>query len=273
MMRNGPWWLSKLTRGLDRERGAGRVLSRVYGAGLNWFYGDGGIDWITNGEHVRIHPAVRGKIPPLNEVELFTFLKDGVRPGQVVFDVGTFIGTYAVFEARWVGPGGRVVAFEPTAKNWPMIEAHLKMNGVADRVELIRAAAGDRSGHTTFYQHHRDSDQNSVLPLLTEAGTATRVPMVTLDEIAETLNLMPDWIRMDVQGFEVSVLRGAQRILAQTDKPVRIVVELHPGIWSLNGSSVSDVREALRALGLAVKPIPPATELFPDGGHVELVRG
>jgi hypothetical protein len=100
----------------------------------------------------------------------------------------------------------------------------------------------------------------------------TDVPMVTLDEIADRLGLTPDWIRMDVQGFELSVLRGARRILARPGTPVRIVAEMHPVIWSLNGLDRRQVKEALRELGLAAKPIGPSTEEFPDGGHVELVR-
>jgi len=268
----GPLWISRITQGLNRENAVTRVLSRLYGVGLDVLYGTTGIDWETNGEPIRIHPRMRGKIPPANEVELFAVLKEGIQPGHVIFDVGTFIGTYAVFEAKWSGPAGRVVAFEPTAGNWPLIEAHLRMNGVQDRVELIKAAAGDRSGLTRFHQHIKDSDQNSVLQLMTPADSRlSEVPMVTLDEIAERLHLQPDWIRMDVQGFEFSVLRGARKILARRDKPVRIVVELHPGIWALNGLATSDIEEILRDLGLAAKPIEPSTERFPDG-HVELVR-
>lgn len=266
-------WISRVTRGLNREHPVARLLSRAYGAGLNALYGETGIAWATNGENIRIHPSLRGKVQPFNEYEVFAFLKEGIKPGHVIFDVGTFIGIYAVFEARWSAPSGRVVAFEPTAKNWPWIEAHLRMNGVQDRVELIKAAAGDTSGVTRFHQHVTDSDQNSVFPLLVPAASrVTEVPMVTLDEIADRLNLVPDWIRMDVQGFEVSVLRGARTILARKGRPVRIVAEVHPGIWSLNGLDAGQVTDALHDMGLAVKPIGSSAELFPDGGHVELVR-
>ena len=270
----GALWISRVTRGVNRNHPVARLLSRGYGAGLNAIYGKTGIEWSTNGERLRIHPRLRGKIPPLNECELFAFLKAGIKPGHVIFDVGTFIGTYAVFEALWSGPSGRVVAFEPTAANWPWIQAHLRMNGVEDRVELIKAAAGDTSGVTRFHQHLVDSDQNSVFPLLTPAQSrVTEVPMVTLDEIADRLDLAPDWIRMDVQGFELSVLRGAGKILARQGNPVRIVAEVHPSIWSLNGFDGQQFTEGLRELGLAAKPIGPSAEQYPDGGHVELVRG
>lgn len=269
----GPLWVSRITRGLDRNHPIARLLSRAYGAGLNAIYGESGIEWSTNGERLRIHPRLRGKIQPLSERDLFAFLKAGIEPGHVIFDVGTFVGTYAVFEALWSGPSGRVVAFEPTAANWPWIQAHVKMNGVERRVELIKAAAGERSGLTRFHQHLVDSDQNSVFPLLTPASSrAVEVPMVTLDEIADRLALAPDWIRMDVQGFELSVLRGARKILARQGTPVRIVAEMHPHIWSLNGLDRRQVRDGLGELGLTVKPIGSSTEEFPDGGHVELVR-
>lgn len=268
----GPLWISRITEGLNRETAITRVLSRVYGAGLSAFSGARGIPWATNGEPIRIDPRMRGKVPPQNEPALFNLLKAGIKPGQVIFDVGTFIGTYAVFEARWSGSTGRVVAFEPTAKNWPRIEAHLRMNGVDDRVELIKAAAGDRSGVTRFHQHITESDQNSVFPLLTPADSRLgEVPMVTLDEIAERLNVQPDWIRMDVQGFELSVLRGARKILARRGKDLRIVVEMHPGIWALNGLSTGDIEAGLHDLGLTPRPIEPSAERLPDG-HVELLR-
>jgi FkbM family methyltransferase len=269
----GALWISRVTRGLNRHNPIAQLLSRAYGAGLNSLYGESGIEWSTNGERLRIHPRLRGKIQPRSECDLFAFLKAGIKPGHVIFDVGTFIGTYAVFEALWSGPSGRVVAFEPTAANWPWIQAHLKMNGVESRVVLIKAAAGETSGLTRFHQHLIDSDQNSVFPLLTPAKSrVTEVPMVTLDEIADRLELAPDWIRMDVQGFELSVLRGARKILARQGTPVRIVAEMHPLIWSLNGFDRQQVTEWLRELGLAVKPIGGSTEEYPDGGHVELVR-
>jgi FkbM family methyltransferase len=269
----GALWISRVSRGLNRNNPLARLVSRAYGAGLNALYGETGIEWSTNGERLRIHPRLRGKIQPLSECDLFAFLKAGIEPGHVIFDVGTFIGTYAVFEALWSGPSGRVVAFEPTAANWPWIEAHLKMNGVERRVELIKAAAGERSGLTRFHQHLIDSDQNSVFPLLTPAQSrVTEVPMVTLDEVADRLELAPDWIRMDVQGFELSVLRGARKMLARPGTPVRIVAEMHPHIWSLNGLDRRQVTEGLRELGLAVKPIGASTGEFADGGHVELVR-
>jgi FkbM family methyltransferase len=268
----GPLWISRITRRLNRENSVTRVLSRLYGSGLNALYGTTGIEWSINGEPIRIHPKLRVTIPPVNEPDLFAVLREGIQPGHIVFDVGTFVGTYAVFEAKWSGSTGRVVAFEPTAGNWPWIEAHLRMNGVRDCVELIKAAAGDKSGLTQFHQHIKESAQNSVLQLVTPADSRlSEVPMVTLDEVADRLNLQPDWIRMDVQGFEFDVLRGARKILARRDKPLRILVELHPVIWALNGLAMSDIEEALHDLGLAPKPIGPSTERFPDG-HVELVR-
>jgi len=258
---------------LDRSHPLVSRLSRTYSAALNVLYGRSGVDWCTNGEHIRIDPRFRGKIQPANETEVFALLKNGIKPGQIIFDVGTFIGTYAVFEARWSGPTGRVIAFEPTAMNWPRIQAHLRMNGVEGRVDLIKAAAGATSGRTQFNEHHRDSDQNSVFPLLGQARSrSTEVPMVTLDEISMRLNVIPDWIRIDVQGFELSVLRGARRILGRAPASLRIVVEMHPSIWTLQGFGPREVGDGLRELGLTAQPIMPGTDPFADG-HVELIRG
>ena len=66
-----------------------------------------------------------------------------IRPGDVVADVGAYIGLYTIALAKRAGPSGPVVAFEPDSANFVALREHIELNGVADRVQLRETAIGD----------------------------------------------------------------------------------------------------------------------------------
>ena len=68
-----------------------------------------------------------------------------VIPGTVVVDVGANIGFFTDRFARWVGPDGRVLAIKPEAVNFARLQRRILSGGISDRVELVRAAACDRT--------------------------------------------------------------------------------------------------------------------------------
>ena len=73
-----------------------------------------------------------------------------VQPDDVVADIGAYIGLYTVALAKRVGPSGRVIAFEPDSLNFTALKEHLRLNKVADRVDLIQAAVGAHNGNVLF---------------------------------------------------------------------------------------------------------------------------
>ena len=91
------------------------LLSASYGRLLSASYSRRGLPWKVHDELVRIDPRVRYLVPHHAETALFGFLKRTIRPGDVILDVGAFVGIYAVLTARWSGPRGRVVALPRTA--------------------------------------------------------------------------------------------------------------------------------------------------------------
>jgi FkbM family methyltransferase len=131
--------------------------------------------------------------------------------------------------AAAVGPEGRVYAFEPFDANADLLERSIAENGFSDRVSFQRAAVGAANGHATltFPVETLNSGGAYLLPVdgAPLAGNLKKqVPLVALD----TLNLRRPirFIKMDVEGAEPQVLRGARQILKE-DRPV-ILSELHP---------------------------------------------
>src|SRR5947209_7477731 len=113
---------------LGRPGSAVSFLRPVYAGWLRAAYGRRGLPWRVNGESLRIDPSVRHLVPHENEASLFEFMRSHIRPGDVVLDIGAFLGTYAIMAARWSGETGRVLAFEPSPDSFAILCRHLAMN-------------------------------------------------------------------------------------------------------------------------------------------------
>jgi FkbM family methyltransferase len=136
----------------------------------------------------------------LQEFEEMAFLLHFLRRGDLFADVGANIGLYTILAA--VAIGTDVVAFEPgESATWLM--SNIELNGAADRVEVRREAVGAKSG-SVFFTSGLDT-MNHITP---EGKGA--VPITMLDMACKTV---PSLIKIDVEGFEADVLRGARDIL------------------------------------------------------------
>lgn len=138
------------------------------------------------------------------------FLRDFLKPGDVVVDVGANIGTYAIASAIRVGAGGRVYAYEAHPKTVEFLRQNVELNDLNHVVSVIHCAAGAEAGEA-FFSNQRSDDQNCILE---GAACGIRVPVRTLDSLLSGQSV--DLIKIDVEGFELMVLRGAQHVLAQT---------------------------------------------------------
>jgi FkbM family methyltransferase len=149
-------------------------------------------------------------------------LEKVIGPGMVVLDIGANIGTYAKFLAKLAGPTGRVIAFEPEPRNFALLEravAHLP------QVTAMHAAVAERGGTLDLYvaddlnvDHHSYDDG--------EGRRRVAVPALALDDLFKPGERV-DFIKMDIQGAEMSALLGAERILAENRK-IELLLEYWP---------------------------------------------
>ncbi len=115
-----------------------------------------GVPTIINGERFLVRHDCRwlgkreaGRTTRVYEPDLWSALSRAVRATDVVVDVGANVGVHTVLLARRVTEGS-VVAYEPDPRNAAALRSHVHMNGVADRVEVVEAAAGSEDGSVLF---------------------------------------------------------------------------------------------------------------------------
>lgn len=144
------------------------------------------------------------------ETEQTAEMLETLTVGQTFFDIGANVGYYTILASRLVGPSGQVVAFEPLVRNLAYLQRHVELNN-ASNVRVLPFAVSSESTILSF-----SSGQNSAMGHLDADGAGdTVVPTVTLDEITERLGIMPDVLKIDVEGAEMDVFRGAEHVLSE----------------------------------------------------------
>jgi FkbM family methyltransferase len=125
-----------------------------------------------------------------------------LKPGDVFYDVGAHAGIYSLAAARAVGERGTIVAIEPNPINGAHFARHMELNQIKS-VRLLAAAASDTVGSATF-SHGPNSYEGRLQP-----QGQLAVETIRLDDIQPA----PSVMKIDVEGHEVNVLRGAEHIL------------------------------------------------------------
>jgi FkbM family methyltransferase len=149
-----------------------------------------------------------------------------IQPGNIFYDVGAHIGVFSLMAARLAGPRGCVFAFEPDPANLRRIEEHIERNQLP-MIEPVSRAAWSSAGRARFERANPRSSLNrgSLAAVATVVSDETfEVETITLDEFS-VQNSPPDLVKLDVEGAEAGVLRGADMIFRRF-KPV-LVCEIH----------------------------------------------
>jgi FkbM family methyltransferase len=174
-----------------------------------------------------------------------------LQPGEVAVDAGAHIGFFTMHLAAAVGPAGHVYAFEPLDEAADLLERSIEENGLQQRVTFRRAAVGSASDSATltFPVETLNSGGAYLLRDGTQplAGNLQRaVPAVALDDLE--LRRPVRFIKMDVEGAEPQVLRGASRLIAE-DRPI-MLSELHPvQLERASGVSADAFLNQIRSIG------------------------
>lgn len=223
---------------------------------------------LPHGEVVRLTPACRGMSWNAEEYEAF---RAATRPGDTVIDAGAHTGGYSVLFAQWVGPAGHVFAFEPVPFVARALRAQLALNGVADRVTVVEAAVAEREGTLSLTVPGRVGVNR---PAVSKDPESLRliVPTVGLDAFCRERGVRPGVVKIDVEGAELSVLRGARATFAAMPS-VRIFVEWHPSLWPAYGLTPGDHQQELRHQRLRAEPLRAGDDVWAvEGICARLIR-
>lgn len=159
---------------------------------------------------------------------------------RIVFDIGAHIGLYAIPASRVIASGGKIYAFEPAVANLKFFRKHLEYNHCAN-VVVEDALVGEVSRPEVDFAEHPDSDAMNAIVVQKNAHLYTTVQrrQVALDDFCYQRQVFPQVMKIDVEGAEVRVLKGAQRLLREKH-PV-IFLSIHPSRIRLLGDTLEEM--------------------------------
>ena len=148
-----------------------------------------------------------------------------LRPDDVVFDIGANLGWYTI-HSRNIAPMGECHAFEPVGFIYKKLIRNLEINNISNKTYTQNVAVGDKvKAEVTLYTFEELYHGHSSLSKLDRDDFKEfKAPMTTLDEYVDTQGITRlDLIKMDTEGAELNVLKGANKILRRNNPPVWII--------------------------------------------------
>ncbi len=191
-------------------------------------------------EELRMLEAMYGEQPVLDA------LIRALQPGDVVYDIGSNVGLYAVFLAKAVGDQGQVIAFEPEAQSHQHLLGNLELNCLRN-VRVFRKAVGDVNGEGRL-GIGEVTGNFSLSQLYTREADSQIVEIVKGDDFVQAAALpLPNLVKIDVEGYEHAVILGLRRALASPNCRL-VCCEIHPKLLPA-GIKEEDVVGLLKELG------------------------
>lgn len=184
-----------------------------------------------------------------HEPHIGSFLTRHLRfePGDIVFDIGANIGWYSLLLGRMIPPGVNIYSFEPDPVNFEMLEHNIRLNH-ATQITAIQKALATEDG--TQQLHRYDSNnlgRHSLLNL--QDGESVAVQTTSLDNFWESQELgsrIPRFIKIDIEGYELMALRGAENILQRCPE---LLCEYSPNFMRKGGLNPADLISLLTGHG------------------------
>jgi FkbM family methyltransferase len=182
-----------------------------------------------------------------HEGATFHFMRRFLQPGMTYFDVGANIGFYSIFAAKRVGPSGHVVAFEPQQDTFQRMLENISLNNLHN-IQPYNIAIANKTGILSL---HRLDDSSKSFTSESDAtsDSSDTVESTTLDHLFHQNKIAkPDYVKIDVEGFELNVLLGMKEIL-QNSPPTIIQLELYEAFLMRNDASIGLVESLARQYG------------------------
>jgi FkbM family methyltransferase len=177
-------------------------------------------------------------------------LKTILSAGDIVVDAGANIGIYSQFLSGCVGPTGVVHSFEPSPENFKRLQSAMRKLA---NVRVCQVAVGESSGRCNLYLSDKLNVDHRTYTSEGDSRRAVPIDVIALDDYFKPGQRV-DLIKMDIQGYELHALRGANRVLA--DNPAaKLLLELWPHGLKQAGTTWVDLIDALTRKNMTVSEV------------------
>ncbi len=159
------------------------------------------------------------------ELDHKLILERELKEGMTVLDLGANIGYYAIMESKLIGDSGFIYALEPHPSNVALLKTNIQLNKLTESIDVYQMGGSNKNGTETLHIS-AESNLHSFLKDKNSSDETVDVPMVTIHEFRKGRKNI-DFIRMDIEGYEVEVFEGLLPALDDKDFRPSILFETH----------------------------------------------
>lgn len=182
------------------------------------------------------------------EREIQNLLLRELQEGDVMLDIGANFGLHSLLAGRIVGPAGEVHAFEPLPANLKRLRHHLHINRLTSVVQVLPSAVSDSPDSTlSFFSGAEELGATASLSGARGNSQVNRVPNTRLDDYSTKITRKVKLVKIDVEGAELSVLKGGRKFI-ETQRPT-LAIEVHAFAFAEFETSLAEFKAFLNELG------------------------
>ena len=188
-------------------------------------------------------------------------IKNYIKEGDVVVDVGASIGMYTLEMAKLVGDKGRVIAFEPLKEGFDLMKKNVQLNGYEDRVRIQNKAVTNKTGKGKLFYcpYHIGA---SIMYNTFDDREEIEVDTIKLDDFFKSISKKVSFIKIDADGSEYFILQGAKNVLKQTKN---MIIEFVPENIKAQGVTPKEFLDLIKSYGFKIYSINDSKEKIESG--------
>jgi FkbM family methyltransferase len=175
-----------------------------------------------------------------------SYLRKLIKPGDTVIDIGANIGFYSKIFSECVGEQGQVHLFEPDVINFKHLVANTKP---FKNLVLNNKAVSDKAGVIKVYKSKDLNVDHRTYPI-DDYESIDEIQAISIDDYVNG-SIKIDFIKMDIQGFETSALKGMEKTI-KANPNIKMLLEFWPYGLNEAGNSVAEYYAILKSYGLKV---------------------
>lgn len=173
-------------------------------------------------------PLLRNFMAGMMEEGTFRVLKKLLRPGGTFIDIGAHIGWYSLYAAKIVGPKGRIYAFEPDPRLFPLLVRNIAENGFTEIIHAEQKGIAHIDGLMKFFlSGAHQAGYSSIYSTGIKDPQCIEIRVITLDSFLASQGWPHiDLIKMDIEGAEVLAFQGMKEVVCRNPR-LKMIVEFH----------------------------------------------
>ena len=185
------------------------------------------------------------------EEDMIQVIKEYLKEGMTVLDCGSNIGFYPLLEAEIIKNSGEIYAFEPDKRNFVMLKKNIELCPYGNIIKPFNMAVSNKTGTEKMYVATQSnlnklySGDDGDFAERHNVEESIEVDTITIDDFCLEKNTQIDFLRMDIEGFEVEVFQGMKDTFQNSKSGFMVFLELHPHAYSNERSFATELTTLL----------------------------